>query len=336
MNYPSESFTYPSSSSEAVPGTAAPYSDPSHTMTTFPFHTPGTGLGISMQGPGSHLRPYASENYVTDWSSNFLPSTLSSAPLNTGHLSPATGYDAYSGSDASASPLSYCGPHTMSASSSRGSALDFGPSQNMLNTQAYNFWPNTPGSDVSARLKETSDHDYQQTSYLGNSKHTAVPLFAPIPQARVNRYSPNIDNFEESNIATTEVVDSDVDYSLPMEASEIPDEVISKWIKESVALPNAKKRKIESASGLECTICGAQFTRRSNCREHIKRHDPNSRKSYPCEHCGKTLGRKTDLKRHIESVHQGVRRHGCEQCGQHFSRQDTLARWLQTNDPTIE
>lgn len=55
--------------------------------------------------------------------------------------------------------------------------------------------------------------------------------------------------------------------------------------------------------GYRCHICGLLFTRRANCREHIKRHDPNHQKEhYVCEKCGKTVSRKTDLKRHYLSV----------------------------------
>lgn len=53
---------------------------------------------------------------------------------------------------------------------------------------------------------------------------------------------------------------------------------------------------------LRCPLCGKIFTRRSNCREHIKRHEPGNRQAHPCSSCGKTFGRKTDLKRHYLTV----------------------------------
>lgn len=53
---------------------------------------------------------------------------------------------------------------------------------------------------------------------------------------------------------------------------------------------------------LRCPICGKIFTRRSNCREHFKRHNPENRKVHSCGECGKTFGRKTDLNRHYLTV----------------------------------
>lgn len=53
---------------------------------------------------------------------------------------------------------------------------------------------------------------------------------------------------------------------------------------------------------LRCPLCGKVFTRRSNCREHLKRHNPGNRQAHSCSSCGKTFGRKTDLKRHYSTV----------------------------------
>ncbi|KAI1951463.1 hypothetical protein LOZ12_003690 [Ophidiomyces ophidiicola] len=53
-----------------------------------------------------------------------------------------------------------------------------------------------------------------------------------------------------------------------------------------------------------CPQCGMQFTRRSNCKSHIKIHDPNRKYSHQCTvtYCLKQFSRKTDLTRHIDSV----------------------------------
>lgn len=53
-----------------------------------------------------------------------------------------------------------------------------------------------------------------------------------------------------------------------------------------------------------CPTCGFTFTRKSNCREHEKRHDPSSRRSFRCAECPKSFGRNADLKRHTDNVRQ--------------------------------
>ncbi|KAH8700815.1 hypothetical protein BGW36DRAFT_425620 [Talaromyces proteolyticus] len=82
--------------------------------------------------------------------------------------------------------------------------------------------------------------------------------------------------------------------------------------------------------GLLCEICGRKFTRRANCREHTRRHDPKQRTIVSCKDCGKTFGRKTDLKRHYSTVHDGEKRFSCERCGRAYSRMDTLHRHNKT------
>jgi hypothetical protein len=79
--------------------------------------------------------------------------------------------------------------------------------------------------------------------------------------------------------------------------------------------PNTKKRssgspdRVVSATGLECPLCGLKFTRRSNCKEHQKMHNPEWKVKYPCEveECRRTFGRAADLKRHMNTVSRGIR-----------------------------
>ncbi|KAJ6133817.1 hypothetical protein N7523_000139 [Penicillium sp. IBT 18751x] len=54
--------------------------------------------------------------------------------------------------------------------------------------------------------------------------------------------------------------------------------------------------------GRKCPVCGYVFTRRSNCTEHQKRHDPTFRKIYTCHECKKTFGRNADLRRHTDNA----------------------------------
>jgi hypothetical protein len=67
-----------------------------------------------------------------------------------------------------------------------------------------------------------------------------------------------------------------------------------------------KKSDSSAPSNVEyrCRVCGHEFSRRSNCNEHERRHDPNYRRQHTCTQCGGTFGRKTDLRRHFISVSQ--------------------------------
>ncbi|KAF3482164.1 uncharacterized protein GIQ15_04923 [Arthroderma uncinatum] len=94
-----------------------------------------------------------------------------------------------------------------------------------------------------------------------------------------------------------------------------------------VKKPAKKKRTLENGK-YECEQCGRQFTRNSNCRSHMKIHDPNRRYPHKCtiDECTNKFSRKTDLIRHVDSVHKKLKRFGCDQCGHRFARQDTLQR----------
>ncbi|KAL2799411.1 hypothetical protein BJX66DRAFT_260503 [Aspergillus keveii] len=338
MIYPSELYqssssqppSSSSSSNNAAPRTLPAYSSISRPAPTFPFPSIDTGLGISycdMGLGGDHMRQYQpSEHDSADWLGQMMPVPLPyGCSLNTTHLSPATFYDPYSGSDTSASPLSYCGPQTMSASPSRGPELDYGTGHDMTNTHAYNFWPSTPRSEPDVQVKEEPGMEYRDESHQECAK-PSIPISAPDAQLNTNDLPVRMECFGEMGEDIRASIELEVGRDSTAEPSMPPSEIIFEVARKGASSSNRGPPKIPPASGLTCTVCGAEFTRRSNCREHMKKHDPNSRKLYSCEDCGKTLGRKTDLKRHIDSVHRGIRRFGCDQCGFRFSRHDTLAR----------
>ncbi|KAL4918369.1 hypothetical protein BDW62DRAFT_67989 [Aspergillus aurantiobrunneus] len=336
MDYPSGSFPSssslpPSSSSDIERQTHLAYSNPLQTTPDLPFQSQNPGLGISyceIEPPTNYSRQYpSSEQYVADWTGQFMPSTLPlGCSLNTNHITPVSFYEPYAGSDASTSPLSYCGPQAMSASSSRGSALDPRAGPDTMSTQTYNFSPNTPRSDTDIVKKKECDTDYQDGAYIEYAKPASMPLFAPVPQYRTNDFLPKLEFSGEDKTRDSIVVDHGVDANQLPEPPAFPTAIFPSCAESSDGLPDRGQPKILLASGQECIICGAKFTRRSNCREHMRKHNPTARKTFPCEECGKALGRRTDLKRHVESVHRGIRKFGCEQCGARFSRPDTLTR----------
>ncbi|ODH29340.1 hypothetical protein ACO22_03767 [Paracoccidioides brasiliensis] len=90
----------------------------------------------------------------------------------------------------------------------------------------------------------------------------------------------------------------------------------------------ARRNPYGAAGKYTCEKCGMKFTRNSNCKSHMKIHDPNRKFPYKCAapQCTQKFTRKTDLERHVDSVHKKLRQHGCDQCGHYFARQDTLRR----------
>ncbi|KAL4734745.1 hypothetical protein BDV11DRAFT_209137 [Aspergillus similis] len=326
---------YSACSDDVEPRTFPAYPYPSQIAQNSPFHAADSGLGISYceTGPSNNYeRPQSSaELYPADWTGQLMPTTV---PLgysfNTSQMTPDTLCEPYIGSDVSASPLSYCGPQAMSVTSSRGSALDLKTIPDTMNPQMYNnFLPNTPRSDADVMIKEEPDTEYLDGQLTEHAKPAPVPLFAPVAQHGTTAFWPKLEYSEEDETSEPVVVDHDLESNMSGPSTYLVGD-FSQWTSNNTPADSEQPR-IPPASGRECTICGARFTRRSNCREHMKRHNPSNRKSYACEICGKALGRKTDLKRHVDSVHRGIRKYGCEECGSRFTRQDTLARRMQTN-----
>ncbi|KKZ66836.1 hypothetical protein EMCG_07441 [[Emmonsia] crescens] len=89
-----------------------------------------------------------------------------------------------------------------------------------------------------------------------------------------------------------------------------------------------RRRTSATDAKFKCEKCGMNFSRNSNCKSHMKTHDPNRKSPFKCTdpQCTKKFGRKTDLARHVDSVHKKLRQYGCDQCGHYFARQDTLRR----------
>ncbi|KAE8333605.1 hypothetical protein BDV39DRAFT_64 [Aspergillus sergii] len=319
------------------------YSSPMCSVSSYPSNSQSTtGLGIShceMEGPSSQLRLFSPDTYsspVTEWPNQLMhPESLLETTLDVGHFSPGPCYEPFGGhSDVSVSPLTYYSPQTLNAPSGFGAAMDFAGNSGTLSAPSSRFWPNTPQSDVASSeiqplVKEEPDDNWEQQLLTKVGDSTGIDPVPQIPPIASDNAYLKSQHFSDNGNGTLVELNPNVgrqgDDSRKPTARDAPLEVVFQLAKSDSGLPD-ERCKILSANGLECTICGLRFTRRSNCREHIKRHDPSLRKSYHCEFCDRPFGRKADLRRHVISIHHGIRKFGCEECGQRFSRQDTLSR----------
>jgi hypothetical protein len=85
--------------------------------------------------------------------------------------------------------------------------------------------------------------------------------------------------------------------------------------------------------GLDCKICGRNFTNREEILYHLKVHAGSrtvknpSEKKFQCEHCERRFFTRKDVKRHLV-VHTGRRDFLCQFCPQRFGRKDHLVRHI--------
>lgn len=65
-----------------------------------------------------------------------------------------------------------------------------------------------------------------------------------------------------------------------------------------------QKRRSTTVAKYKCGKCDKDFTRNSNCKSHMKTHDPDRYYPHKCGYgqCTKKFSRKTDLERHVDSV----------------------------------
>ncbi|KAI9035801.1 putative C2H2 finger domain protein (Ezf) [Aspergillus affinis] len=321
--------------------TSPAYSSPMRSVHNYvPHSQPPTGLGICNcdMGPSAEqLRVYTGSypSPTTDWTDQLMPpETIIDAALDAGPFSPATKYEPFGGiPDVSASPLSFYGSQALSASPEYGVPMEIAGHHDMLRSQSSGIWPNANYYNAfdpferPSKIKEEHNERWDQSLLPTATDVPMTSAVAPMPQTMINNDVSTDHQLTGSTSGTLVEVDPSVERlskrGQRSVAQSNPYEVILKWTKNHDETSNDDPSKIPSASGLECTTCGTRFTRRSNCREHMKKHDPSRRKMYTCDTCERPFGRRTDLRRHI---HRGIRKFACDLCDQKFSRQDTLTR----------
>ncbi|OOG00662.1 hypothetical protein ASPCADRAFT_202485 [Aspergillus carbonarius ITEM 5010] len=309
-SFPSSPVAYSSRDEQTMLKATSTYSSPLHAvpLDRYDFQ-PLSGLGISnceAGSPSDQIRLYpCPEQYALSTSNWSDPITRSPNFLETPpDVSHFPHYEPFgSRADVSVSP-------------SYSPVMDF----RVMHDEMSRFWPNTPPSETAVvsegwtNVKEQPEEIWD-ASLIDGVNNPTMSTMPQLPRLQINTTFIHPQRPDETQIE--------------LDASrEVPAEVVSEWIEDVNGSPLGEKLKIPSASGLECTTCGLRFTRRSNCREHMKSHDPTYVRQHPCETCGREFRRRTDLKRHVDSIHKGIRKYGCEKCGRRYSRQDTLSRHL--------
>lgn len=281
------------------------------------FSTP-IGLGIS----GCGLEP-AFENLSP--LPNTVPFSVSPAlqnqfvstgdhyslPLKVDDFSNTPGFPIYNGLAAAPqdpqSPLSFYGSQAMSASPSYNSSMDVGTGHHTFQEHAPGYWAPTPCSGPTNPLETVPVTMDGTTGGRWNQPYITDPCITVNPSVvpgTESSYPSTTFNGESSSAGL---------FQHQFNAAQGPSSLRSAAANECVILRQPRKVKKNRTSarkqlekdndeGYECSVCGYIFTRRSNCLEHQRRHDPSFRRPFPCEYCGKIFGRKADLKRHGDCV----------------------------------
>ncbi|KAL5359922.1 hypothetical protein BJX96DRAFT_164782 [Aspergillus floccosus] len=273
------------------------------------------GLGISNCDIGSLTSPsspLASESYPSpapDWSEHLYPSQrLLDPTLNVGQFPTTTTYDISAPSFATYHAQPATMPH------SYGGPLNSGTSNDMMYYPQPSMWTNIPHLD--APMYPDTQYgvkEEQEESWAPPFATASTVMEAGIATQTSHdtiRNSPSKYPQALPNTGRLAETDTNVDGSLQQPQTGQSAEVFIKWTKENNKISNDRRRKVPSASGLQCPICGRVFTRRSNCHEHVKRHDPSRKKLHPCDCCGKSFGRNGDLRRHKDTVRSRWASHG--------------------------
>ncbi|CAG8089297.1 unnamed protein product [Penicillium salamii] len=203
----------------------------------------------------------------------------------------------------SAGSLGLYSSASMSASPSYNSALEVGAGQDSFATGMSELWMHTPCSDPTTPSDAVTPPANLQW-IQGAVPNAAISIPMPVtPRSSTNAPLRSMElGAGRSSIADVNAWQD-----------EIPHEVATSNIVTPEPTPQPTKRghgspgRLISASGRQCPTCSKVFTRRSNCKEHQKMHNPDWKHNHPCEECRKSFGRSSDLKRHKDTVSPAIR-----------------------------
>jgi predicted RNA-binding Zn-ribbon protein involved in translation (DUF1610 family) len=302
-------FQQPSSRGPPLPeGTRSiemtpPYSSPvSTTASQRESLTQGIGLGISTRGmdtPFNHPRacPPPGHYSMAPLHNQLVPSgeIYYNFPLNIGDLSNDPFREVYNSCPiTSDSPISLYSAQTLSASPSYNSAMELPSNQELFSNQPSGLWATTPCSRTTTPNEIIAADDEAKSHWCRNVfPDRLVPTSGSMSSAANSSFSPTT-LVEE--IGSRQMVTESQGPAADNAATSPSNSSRRSRVSSPADIPS------EVDSGLKCPVCGAKFTRKSNCREHQKRHDPTFKKTFTCDTCGRSFRRGTDLRRHADSV----------------------------------
>ncbi|KAJ5083364.1 Zinc finger C2H2 [Penicillium angulare] len=335
MSHVSGSAIRCSSSSSMVPSLpedakslepSSAYPSPTSVSSSLGRNIPTTiGLGISRCGLDPSfdtMRGFPSQPslpMISSMSSHPAPEhTIYGVSVKPSAFPEPSCYGIYNGLPGATPPaLRYCGPQNMGTPPSYGSSIESAPLHPAFSGQVSEYWtpatcpgPATPSSmgqiPAGGPAGRYWSHQYTtETCDSMNSSDSTLSCGLPL-----------LGNSFSSSTAT-------VPNNGAMSSRKLLDPSLSLTQHEGLKSENrnmekgqdvsrqpgssSPSRKLRSSKGYACRICGNTFTRRSNCAEHEKKHDPNNKRSFPCDECHKTFGRNADLKRHTDTVSEVVR-----------------------------
>lgn len=341
----------PSSMVHSIPENAhnfdasATYPSPVSATTPQALGFSPVGLGISGCGldPGfDNLRAFsgAVPFAVSHAASNqmILTENYYEFPMKVDEFSGRPCFSTYNGlPPASNISLSLYDSQAMDVPPNYNTSLDL-DEQSSYAGQKPGYWASTPCSGPTTPLEAVPATGHWNQPYIPEQCITVNQPTIPVGRAL---YHPT---------AVTNGSRSLASHHNPKQISSSPRSVTSIDSSPPNSPRNVNKRRIlrnymdmDMEEGRKCPECGFVFTRRSNCTEHVKRHNPIFKKVINCDECTKTFGRNADLRRHIDNasqmkglgqwylltwiqIHRRVRKHACEWCDVKVCRRDILIK----------
>lgn len=294
--------------------TLSPYLSPVSATATRDGAHPLVGLGISNCSLDPNFDASTGFSYPVSYTTSpntfpadqlLTPSAFYDVPLKPQDLSSdptcVSIHNAFS--DASLSPLSPYGSQPMSASPSYNSNLEIQCGQDSYPRMTA-YWDSKPSSGPPTPMETRTVKGDPisalqrlpgQVQYCAPFKSTYLSTNAGLPYKVP--YMEDSDRDARKLQASSRQMDPSTSINSSSEVGTMP-----------MSKPPQRPRtasageRIAAGKGFSCSVCGFTFTRKSNCKEHEKKHDPSSRRYFPCSECSKAFGRNADLKRHVDNV----------------------------------